>query len=170
MAIRVEDDDERISNLLTFTEKGMKKLIDLFKTYEHILSEDSVMDHFKNIINKGKKFAKPELKVDCLETVLEAENSGESEITKDNEDCDSENGGEADSSVQQMIESRNNKSRSKLVKSEQHLLGHGHLIMNVCRKLALLFFCLLSEVNLAFYVGRFSKPQDHSLLNCTPGL
>ncbi|WRX25150.1 Condensin complex subunit 1 [Theobroma cacao] len=51
---------------LSFTEKGMKKLIELFKTYEHALSKDSVMDHFRNIINKGKKFAKPELKV-CIE-------------------------------------------------------------------------------------------------------
>ncbi|KAI5396595.1 condensin-1 complex subunit CAP-D2 [Lathyrus oleraceus] len=47
---------------LSFTEKGMKKLIDLFKTYEHALSEDSVMDNFRNILNKGKKFAKLELK------------------------------------------------------------------------------------------------------------
>lgn len=37
---------------LSFTEKGMKKLIDLFKTYEHALSEDSVMDNFRNILNK----------------------------------------------------------------------------------------------------------------------
>lgn len=37
---------------LAFTEKGMKKLIESFKTYEHVLSEDSVMDHFRNIINK----------------------------------------------------------------------------------------------------------------------
>ncbi|KAF7819108.1 condensin complex subunit 1 [Senna tora] len=51
---------------LAFTEKGMKKLIDLFKTYEHVLSEDSITDHFRNIINKGKKFAKPELK-SCIE-------------------------------------------------------------------------------------------------------
>ncbi|XP_052480515.1 condensin-1 complex subunit CAP-D2 isoform X2 [Gossypium raimondii] len=51
---------------LSFTEKGVKKLIESFKTYEHALSEDSVMDHFRNIINKGKKFAKPELKV-CIE-------------------------------------------------------------------------------------------------------
>ncbi|KAE9619744.1 putative condensin complex subunit 1 [Lupinus albus] len=51
---------------LSFTEKGMKKLIDLFKTYEHALSEDSVMDHFRNILNKGKKFAKVELK-SCIE-------------------------------------------------------------------------------------------------------
>ncbi|GAV83536.1 LOW QUALITY PROTEIN: Cnd1 domain-containing protein [Cephalotus follicularis] len=51
---------------LAFTEKGMKKLIELFKTYEPALSEDSVMDHFRNIMNKGKKFAKPELKV-CIE-------------------------------------------------------------------------------------------------------
>ncbi|XP_010672998.2 condensin-1 complex subunit CAP-D2 [Beta vulgaris subsp. vulgaris] len=47
---------------LAFTDKGMKKLIESFKTYEHALCEDSVMDHFRNIINKGKKFAKPELK------------------------------------------------------------------------------------------------------------
>ncbi|XP_010246866.1 PREDICTED: condensin complex subunit 1 isoform X2 [Nelumbo nucifera] len=51
---------------LTFTEKGVKKLMESFKTYEHILSEDSVMEHFKNIIAKGKKFAKPELK-SCIE-------------------------------------------------------------------------------------------------------
>lgn len=37
---------------LAFTEKGMKKLMESFKTYEHALSEESVMDHFKNIINK----------------------------------------------------------------------------------------------------------------------
>ncbi|RWR88379.1 condensin complex subunit 1 [Cinnamomum micranthum f. kanehirae] len=51
---------------LTFTEKGIKKLMELFKTYEHVLSLDSVMDHFRGIINKGKKFAKPELK-SCIE-------------------------------------------------------------------------------------------------------
>ncbi|KAL2325982.1 hypothetical protein Fmac_025040 [Flemingia macrophylla] len=51
---------------LSFTEKGMKKLIELFKTYEHVLSEDSVMDHFRNLLNKGKKFAKLELKA-CIE-------------------------------------------------------------------------------------------------------
>lgn len=38
---------------LAFTEKGMKKLMESFKTYEHALSEESVMDHFKNIINKA---------------------------------------------------------------------------------------------------------------------
>ncbi|KAA8518000.1 hypothetical protein F0562_015474 [Nyssa sinensis] len=51
---------------LAFTEKGMKKLMESFKTYEHVLSEDSVMDHFRNIINKAKKFAKAELK-SCIE-------------------------------------------------------------------------------------------------------
>ncbi|XWS43069.1 hypothetical protein CRYUN_Cryun16bG0069400 [Craigia yunnanensis] len=51
---------------LSFTEKGVKKLVESLKTYEHALSEDSVMDHFRNIINKGKKFAKPELKV-CID-------------------------------------------------------------------------------------------------------
>ncbi|XP_022158546.1 condensin complex subunit 1 [Momordica charantia] len=48
---------------LGFTEKGMKKLIDSFKTYEHVVLEDSVMEHFKSIVNKSKKFAKPELKL-----------------------------------------------------------------------------------------------------------
>ncbi|WCJ33357.1 Condensin-1 complex subunit CAP-D2 [Euphorbia peplus] len=51
---------------LSFTEKGMRNLIDSFKAYEHVLSEDSVMDHFKSIIIKAKKFAKPELKL-CIE-------------------------------------------------------------------------------------------------------
>jgi len=37
---------------LAFTEKGMKKLIESFKTYEHALCDDAVMDHFRNIINK----------------------------------------------------------------------------------------------------------------------
>ncbi|KAK4412876.1 Condensin complex subunit [Sesamum alatum] len=47
---------------LAFTEKSMRKLMESFKAYEHVLSEDTVMEHFRNIINKGKKFAKPELK------------------------------------------------------------------------------------------------------------
>ncbi|KAK9075874.1 hypothetical protein SSX86_004203 [Deinandra increscens subsp. villosa] len=51
---------------LSFTDKGIKKLIELFKVYEHVLSNDAVMDHFRSIINKGKKFAKPELKT-CIE-------------------------------------------------------------------------------------------------------
>ncbi|KAK1277671.1 hypothetical protein QJS04_geneDACA016585 [Acorus gramineus] len=51
---------------LTFTERGMKKLIEFSKSYEHALSEESVMNHFRNIISKGKKFAKPELK-SCIE-------------------------------------------------------------------------------------------------------
>jgi len=34
----------------------MKKLIELFKSYEHVLSEDSVMDHFRNILNKVNIF------------------------------------------------------------------------------------------------------------------
>ncbi|KAB2631156.1 condensin complex subunit 1 [Pyrus ussuriensis x Pyrus communis] len=48
---------------LAFTKKRMKKFIESFKTYEHVLSEDSVMNHFRNIINK---FTKPELKL-CIE-------------------------------------------------------------------------------------------------------
>ncbi|KAI3772650.1 hypothetical protein L6452_03840 [Arctium lappa] len=51
---------------LSFTDKGIKKLIELFKVYEHVLSNEAVMDHFRSIINKGKKFAKPELKL-CIE-------------------------------------------------------------------------------------------------------
>ncbi|KAG8079469.1 hypothetical protein GUJ93_ZPchr0007g4608 [Zizania palustris] len=51
---------------LTFTEKGLKKLVDNFKMFEHSLSEDSVMNHFRSVIAKCKKFAKPELKV-CIE-------------------------------------------------------------------------------------------------------
>ncbi|KAL2501833.1 hypothetical protein Fot_35681 [Forsythia ovata] len=47
---------------LAFTEKSMRKLMESFKAYEHVLSEDTVTEHFKNIINKGKKLAKPELK------------------------------------------------------------------------------------------------------------
>lgn len=37
---------------LTFTEKGVKKLIDNFKMFEHALSEDSVMNHFRSVISK----------------------------------------------------------------------------------------------------------------------
>ncbi|BAF22440.1 condensin-1 complex subunit CAP-D2 isoform X2 [Oryza sativa Japonica Group] len=51
---------------LTFTEKGLKKLVDNFKIFEHALSEDSVMNHFRTVIAKCKKFAKPDLKV-CIE-------------------------------------------------------------------------------------------------------
>lgn len=41
---------------LAFTEKGMKKLMEAFKTYEHALSEDSIMEHFRSIINKVSHF------------------------------------------------------------------------------------------------------------------
>lgn len=37
---------------LSFTEKSTKRLMESFKAYEHVLSEDVVMDHFRNIINK----------------------------------------------------------------------------------------------------------------------
>lgn len=37
---------------LSYTDKSMRKLIELFKTYEHSLSEDSVMDNFRIIISK----------------------------------------------------------------------------------------------------------------------
>ncbi|XP_020579522.1 condensin complex subunit 1 [Phalaenopsis equestris] len=51
---------------LTFSERGLKKLVESFKSYEHALSEDSVMDYFRTIINKCKKFAKTEVK-SCIE-------------------------------------------------------------------------------------------------------
>ncbi|XP_047084626.1 condensin-1 complex subunit CAP-D2-like [Lolium rigidum] len=38
---------------LTYTEKGLKKLIDNFKMFEHALSEDSVMNHFRSVIAKS---------------------------------------------------------------------------------------------------------------------
>jgi hypothetical protein len=37
---------------LTFTEKGLKKLIDNFKMFEHALSEDSVINHFRSVVSK----------------------------------------------------------------------------------------------------------------------
>jgi condensin complex subunit 1 len=37
---------------LTLTERGLKKLIESFKAYEHALSEDSVLNHFRSIIAK----------------------------------------------------------------------------------------------------------------------
>ena len=39
-------------SLLTFTEKGIKKLIESFKSYEHALAEDLVTENFRSIINK----------------------------------------------------------------------------------------------------------------------
>ncbi|KAK6941728.1 Condensin complex subunit 1, N-terminal [Dillenia turbinata] len=47
---------------LAFTEKGIKKLMDSFKCYEHALSEESVMENFRSIITKAKKFAKLDMK------------------------------------------------------------------------------------------------------------
>ncbi|XP_051138576.1 condensin-1 complex subunit CAP-D2 isoform X2 [Andrographis paniculata] len=60
--IRLWDYISYCLSLLPFTEKSMRRLMESFKAYEHVLSEDIVMNHFRNIINKGKKFAKPELK------------------------------------------------------------------------------------------------------------
>ncbi|KAK9148479.1 hypothetical protein Scep_007236 [Stephania cephalantha] len=59
---------------LSFTEKGMKRLMESFKIYQHVLCEDSVMENFKNIIGKGKKFTKPELK-SCIEEFEEKLNA-----------------------------------------------------------------------------------------------
>ncbi|KAJ4905037.1 Condensin complex subunit 1 [Raphanus sativus] len=46
-------------SLLTFTEKGIKKLIESFKSYEYALAEDLVTENCRSIINK---FAKQNLK------------------------------------------------------------------------------------------------------------
>lgn len=43
-------------SLLTFTEKGIKKLIESFKSYEHALAEDLVTENFRSIINKVRFF------------------------------------------------------------------------------------------------------------------
>ncbi|KAG2240838.1 hypothetical protein Bca52824_097053, partial [Brassica carinata] len=53
--------------------EGNQKLIDSFKSYEHALAEDLVTENFRSIINKGKKFAKPELKA-CIEEFEEKVN------------------------------------------------------------------------------------------------
>ncbi|BBH07209.1 hypothetical protein Prudu_019079 [Prunus dulcis] len=193
MAVRLEDEDERISNLaklflmsylrkdkqmealveklcnrfsgvtdirqweyisyclsqLAFTEKGMKKLIESFKTYEHVLSEDSVMDHFRNIINKGKKFAKPEVKM-CIEEFEDKLNKlhlekKEQEVTARNaqihqqkissmesfvvtsnagdassESDISEDGEVVDPSIEGMTKSVDEMSKSRLVESEEY--------------------------------------------------
>ncbi|XP_059668330.1 condensin-1 complex subunit CAP-D2 [Cornus florida] len=125
---------------LAFTEKGMKKLIESFKMYEHVLSEDSVMDHFRSIINKGKKFAKAELK-SCIEEFeekiskfhiekkeqeltaknaqvhqqkvgsLEREETAVSEISEDNED---------DLSTEGTRLTPHDESKSKSVGSEEY--------------------------------------------------
>ncbi|XP_049933825.1 condensin-1 complex subunit CAP-D2-like [Nymphaea colorata] len=41
---------------LSLTEKGINKLFESFESYEHVLSEESVVSHFRAIINK-KNFA-----------------------------------------------------------------------------------------------------------------
>ncbi|KAJ3683828.1 hypothetical protein LUZ60_014055 [Juncus effusus] len=73
---------------LTVTEKGLKKLIESFKSYEHVLSENSVLNHFKSMIAKCKKFAKAEVKA-CIEEFEEKiskihEERKEQEITARN--------------------------------------------------------------------------------------
>ncbi|KAJ4905053.1 Condensin complex subunit 1 [Raphanus sativus] len=43
--------------LLTFTEKGIKKLIESFQSYEYALAEDLVTENCRSIINKNLKRA-----------------------------------------------------------------------------------------------------------------
>ncbi|EPS70557.1 hypothetical protein M569_04199, partial [Genlisea aurea] len=57
-------------SLLALTDRSMKTLMELFKTYEHVLSEATVVDHFRNIISKAKKFAKAEQKANMEEFEL----------------------------------------------------------------------------------------------------
>ncbi|KAI5084153.1 hypothetical protein GOP47_0000322 [Adiantum capillus-veneris] len=54
---------------LTYTDKGIKKLADLLKSYQHALAVEEVLNHFKVIVTKAKKFAKAEVKatIDELE-------------------------------------------------------------------------------------------------------
>ncbi|MCO5547427.1 hypothetical protein L7F22_000876 [Adiantum nelumboides] len=47
---------------LTYTDKGIKKLADLLKSYQHALAVEEVLSHFKMIVTKAKKFAKAEVK------------------------------------------------------------------------------------------------------------
>eukprot|EP00250_Pteridium_aquilinum_P008672 c18119_g1_i1 orf=229-4548(+) len=47
---------------LTYTDKGIKKLADLLKNFQHALAVEEVLNHFKAIISKAKKFAKVEVK------------------------------------------------------------------------------------------------------------
>ncbi|KAG0630533.1 hypothetical protein M758_1G185600, partial [Ceratodon purpureus] len=45
---------------LTYTDKSLKKMIELFPKYQNALGEEEVVEHFKSIVAKAKKFAKPE--------------------------------------------------------------------------------------------------------------
>lgn len=47
---------------LTYTDKSLKRMIELFPKYQNALGEEEVVEHFKSIIAKAKKFAKPEVK------------------------------------------------------------------------------------------------------------
>lgn len=47
---------------LTYSDKGIRKLADLLKSYQHTLAVDEVLNHFKIIVSKAKKFAKAEVK------------------------------------------------------------------------------------------------------------
>ncbi|MED6172299.1 Condensin-1 complex subunit CAP-D2 [Stylosanthes scabra] len=137
---------------LAFTEKGMKKLIELFKTYEHALSEDSVMDNFRTILNKGKKFAKPELK-SCIEEFEDKLNKfhmerKEQEVTTRNaqihqqkissregfavattsEEPDETDGEVIDPSTKMTSLSSDDKSKVRPVRLEDHSGGSSELI------------------------------------------
>ncbi|KAG0620104.1 hypothetical protein M758_4G189600 [Ceratodon purpureus] len=47
---------------LTFTDKSLKKMIELFPKYQNALGEEEVVEHFRSIVAKALKFAKPEVK------------------------------------------------------------------------------------------------------------
>ena len=49
--------------MLSYNEKGIRKLQENFSCYHDKLVEEDVYSSFSVIISKSKKFAKPELKV-----------------------------------------------------------------------------------------------------------
>jgi len=49
-------------SLLTYNDKGIKKLVEYFKCYQDKLTDEEVFGSFNTIVSKTKKFAKQELK------------------------------------------------------------------------------------------------------------
>lgn len=71
--IRAASDDSQVADivfclsLLNFSEKGFKKLAENYKYYNDKLINDAVFNSFLLIIQKAKKNAKPEMKIDIEE-------------------------------------------------------------------------------------------------------
>eukprot|EP01103_Thecamoeba_quadrilineata_P010866 TRINITY_DN2462_c0_g1_i1.p1 TRINITY_DN2462_c0_g1~~TRINITY_DN2462_c0_g1_i1.p1 ORF type:complete len:1011 (+),score=148.98 TRINITY_DN2462_c0_g1_i1:371-3403(+) len=47
--------------LLNYNEKGLRKLLDMWKYYFDHLHDPTILGHFQHIANKSKKFAKPDM-------------------------------------------------------------------------------------------------------------